>query len=350
MRTTTTTAAVSAATAGAAAAALVLLTRHRRSAPTIRTIRRTPTAVLGEYQAPTHVWARAGDDQPDPDRYTRAAITIWEVGDRYAQPYGGGVILGVSDGGYYRGSSPYGDSVYWWEPMLFPEELQEVPGGDYRRIPAHTFPIPPATIARAWQLADALTRRRTGLGDQGADSDTAAVDETEARAELRTLWQGLTAKVQGDLLADWLGTGKRYDHPVSPFLLGAATRPVDVAEVDVSGEPVEDTGCPADVPVDIDDPDRLWRQLCAAAYTIHVRECGNDGRPEDDLPTSEQQAAADHIAGRLSELVGIPTGTLHARAADAAFAHGQDPGTDDDPDRYAPPDWAHARASGLPGW
>ena len=123
MRTTTTTAAVSAATAGAAAAALVLLTRHRRSAPTIRTIRRTPTAVLGEYQAPTHVWARAGDDQPDPDRYTRAAITIWEVGDRYAQPYGGGVILGVSDGGYYRGSSPSGDSVYWWEPMLFPEEL-----------------------------------------------------------------------------------------------------------------------------------------------------------------------------------------------------------------------------------
>ena len=60
-RITTTTAAVSAATAGAAAAALVLLTRHRRSAPTIHTIRRTPTAVLGEYQAPTHVWARAGD-------------------------------------------------------------------------------------------------------------------------------------------------------------------------------------------------------------------------------------------------------------------------------------------------
>ena len=178
MRTTTTTAAVSAATAGVAAAALVLLTRRRRSAPTIRTIRRTPTAVLGEYQAPTHLWARAGDDQPDPDRCTRAAINV---------------------------------------------------------------------------------------------------------------------------------------------------------------------------PVEVDDPDQLWRQLCVAEYAVHVRECGNDGRPEDDLPTSEQQAAAAHIAGRLSELVGIPTGTLHARAADAAFAHGQDPGTDDDPDRYAP-DWAHARASYWPGW
>ena len=175
------------------------------------------------------------------------------------------MILGVSDGGYDRGSSPYGDSVYWWEPMLFPEELQEVPGGDYRRIPAHTFPIPPATIARAWQLADALTRRRTGLGDQGADSDTAAVDET--------------AKVQGDLLADWLGTGKRCDHPVSPFLLGAATRPVDVAEVDVSGEPVEDTGCVT--------------------------------------PPS-------------------PTGRIPAPTTTRT--------------RYAPPDWAHARASGWPGW
>jgi hypothetical protein len=90
--------------------------------------------------------------------------------------------------------------------------------------------------------------------------------------------------------------------------------------------------------------------LCAVEYTIYVRERGNDGPPESELPTSNQQAEATATAERLSAIVQFPAGTLRARAAGAAFAHGQDPGTDDDPDRYAPPSWPEVRALGWPGW
>jgi hypothetical protein len=121
--------------------------------------------------------------------YTRAAITIWRIGDRYAQPHDGGEIVGVSDAGYFIGSSPSW-GVGGWEPILFPEELQEVPGGNYERMPAHTFPIPAVTIARAGKLADALRHHKAGLADLVADG-------AEAKEELQTLWDGLPAKAQG---------------------------------------------------------------------------------------------------------------------------------------------------------
>ena len=72
-------------------------------------------------QAPAHVRAGARpehrDDQPDPDNYTRAAITTWRVGQRYAQPFDGGEIVGVDDAGYLIGSSPSWD-LAGWQPTL----------------------------------------------------------------------------------------------------------------------------------------------------------------------------------------------------------------------------------------
>jgi hypothetical protein len=47
-------------------------------------------------------------------------------------------------------------------------------------------------------------------------------------------------------------------------------------------------------------------------------------------------------------MVQFPAASLLAHPADAACAHGQDPGTDADPDRFALPDWTEARTSGWP--
>ena len=118
-----------------------------------------------------------------------AAITIWRIGDRYAQPHDGGEIVGVSDAGYFIGSSPSW-GVGGWEPILFPEELQEVPGGNYERMPAHTFPIPAVTIARAGKRPTPCAITKRGLADLVADG-------AEAKEELQTLWDGLPAKAQG---------------------------------------------------------------------------------------------------------------------------------------------------------
>jgi hypothetical protein len=90
---------------------------------------------------------------------------------------------------------------------------------------------------------------------------------------------------------------------------------------------------------------------CARSSTRSTSaSAATTGPPESELPTSNQQAEATATAERLSAIVQFPAGTLRARAAGAAFAHGQDPGTDDDLDRYAPPDWPEVRASGWPGW
>ena len=129
-----------------------------------------------------------------------------------------------------------------------------------------------------------------------------------------------------------------------PFLVWAAT-----SRLDAPDQQEGRTDSPAEIPVDADDPDQLWRRLCAVEYTIYVRERGNDGPPESELPTSNQQAEATATAERLSAIVQFPAGTLRARAAGAAFAHGQDPGTDDDPDRYAPPSWPEGPRIGLAG-
>jgi hypothetical protein len=71
-----------------------------------------------------------------------------------------------------------------------------------------------------------------------------------------------------------------------------------------------------------DDAEQLWRRLCSVAYTIHVRESGNDGRPADDLPTADHQTEAAAITEWPSEMVQIPAVTLLARAGGRLLFHG----------------------------
>jgi hypothetical protein len=97
------------------------------------------------------------------------------------------------------------------------------------------------------------------------------------------------------------------------------------------------------------EQESLWRELCAAEYKIQVRQGGNDGHPSDDLDTLTSEARASALADQLSRDVGISARALRRRAQSAAYDHGQDPGTDYDPDRFAPPDWEAARGEEVVG-
>jgi hypothetical protein len=74
--------------------------------------------------------------------------------------------VGVDDAGYLIGSSPSW-GLAGWQPTLFLEGLKEVPGGNYERIPPHTFAVPAATIVRARELADALSHRKEASSSSG---------------------------------------------------------------------------------------------------------------------------------------------------------------------------------------
>lgn len=288
--------------------------------------------------------SRRADDLPGPDSYTRPAITMWRIGDPYSKPQLGGTIIGVNERGYFLGSS---SSLLGWDycPTVFVQELREVPGHDYERIPARTFPVPAATIARAFDLADAL---RFGYADtEGAEDDKAGSGtEGALRAELRNLYDSIRPEVKADLIADWINTGRRLDHPAHLFCTWAVA-PRRAAEQE-GPPPYRSCDAPGDLVVAPDDVEQLWRRLCSLEYRIRTRESANDGQPADDLPATDQRSAADTVAERLSALVQIPAATLRSRAAEAAYAYGQDPGTDADPDRFAPPDWTGARSLSWP--
>ena len=110
-------------------------------------------------------------------------------------------------------------------------------------------------------------------------------------------------------------------------------------ELDVEDQPwaarAEDVG---------DGIEQQWRSLCETEYRISVRESGNDGHPANDLDTSDLATRAEDLATGLSMVLGISPVDLRLHASDAAYAHGRDPGTDADPDRFALPDWLRPRA------
>lgn len=97
--------------------------------------------------------------------------------------------------------------------------------------------------------------------------------------------------------------------------------------------------------------EQAWRELCAAEYKSYIIGYGNDGDPRNDISPARHDERAADLAERLSQQVSIPPVELRGRASDAAYAHGQDPGTDHDPDRFAPPDWAEWGAQAQDdGW
>jgi hypothetical protein len=87
-------------------------------------------------------------------------------------------------------------------------------------------------------------------------------------------------------------------------------------------------------------PEQLWRNLCATEYRVYLVGYGNDGDPRNDLSPARHHERAADLADRLSRQVSIPSQELRGRASEAAYLHGQDPGTDYDPDRFAPPVWS----------
>jgi hypothetical protein len=92
---------------------------------------------------------------------------------------------------------------------------------------------------------------------------------------------------------------------------------------------------PAQWPVE-----QAWRQGCRAAYTEYIIDYGNDGHPENDRTMKPaQQARFDAAVREVVEWSGASEGMVRGHMRDAAYLHGQDPGHDHDPDRFAPPDW-----------
>lgn len=86
--------------------------------------------------------------------------------------------------------------------------------------------------------------------------------------------------------------------------------------------------------------DAAWREAAEITYRDYVIDYGNDGRPEDDrvLPAEERQRQQAAIA-LIAEQTGISAEFIYGQLLDAAYAYGQAPGTDADPDYLGPPDW-----------
>ncbi len=85
---------------------------------------------------------------------------------------------------------------------------------------------------------------------------------------------------------------------------------------------------------------RAWRAAAAITYREHVMDYGNDGRPEDDRHLSASEVAARAMAvATVAGATGVPEGYVLAQLRAAAVAEGSAPGSDNDPDYLAPPDW-----------
>jgi hypothetical protein len=87
--------------------------------------------------------------------------------------------------------------------------------------------------------------------------------------------------------------------------------------------------------------EQAWREGCRAAYTEYIIDYGNDGHPENDRTMKPaQQARFDTAVREVAQWSGASEDMVRGHMRDAAYLHGQDPGHDHDPDRFAPPTWA----------
>lgn len=91
--------------------------------------------------------------------------------------------------------------------------------------------------------------------------------------------------------------------------------------------------------------DNQWRSLCGAASRSQRGEM-----KERDWLGADEVADIDHRrdtleakAQELAERTGISARLLQRTAREAAQLDGNDPGSDSDPDRFAPPDWDELR-------
>ncbi|MGH3777970.1 MAG: hypothetical protein ACRDRR_19930 [Pseudonocardiaceae bacterium] len=91
----------------------------------------------------------------------------------------------------------------------------------------------------------------------------------------------------------------------------------------------------------------LWREAAEITYHERVIDYGNDGRPEDDRALgAHDQARREVNIATIAEQTGMLPGYIRQQLDDAAYAHGRAPGTDADPDHFAPPDWAELTQRG----
>jgi hypothetical protein len=86
--------------------------------------------------------------------------------------------------------------------------------------------------------------------------------------------------------------------------------------------------------------DAAWRVALALTHAEQVIRGDNDGHYETDraLPDADR-AKLGGCVSLLSEHTGLPAGFLQQKLQEAAYAYGQAPGTDADPDYFAPPNW-----------
>ncbi|MGH3770198.1 MAG: hypothetical protein ACRDRW_02165 [Pseudonocardiaceae bacterium] len=89
------------------------------------------------------------------------------------------------------------------------------------------------------------------------------------------------------------------------------------------------------------DLDTAWREAVTLSHRERVIRGANDGPFGADLSLPrEDQARRDASIATITERTRVPRWYIHNRLDDALYAHGLAPETDDDPDYFAPPDWA----------
>ena len=215
--------------------------------------------------------------------------------------------------------------------------------------------------ADAWGEASnrAATVGEYGSEQAGEDTDAAAGRD---HAEAQRIYQVL---FDSDYYATIVGDGQTEDS-YSDHLWAAAHTHVAMGHTAAglrAQRSADEAAIPAGPPDERAQRERegptsaAWRSAVAITYHEHVLDYGNDGRTEDDRHLSASEVAARAMAiTTIAAATGVPEGYVFAELRAAADTYGSAPGTDNDPDYLAPPDWdtfadqyQTAEADFLPG-
>jgi hypothetical protein len=86
--------------------------------------------------------------------------------------------------------------------------------------------------------------------------------------------------------------------------------------------------------------DSAWYRAVRITYLNQVIQGGNDGPYETDrsLPEAKRQELTEAVSF-IAARTGVSEGYVQYELNEAGYTHGRAPGSDADPDYFAPPDW-----------
>lgn len=286
-----------------------------------------------------------GDDSPE---IARLAADYWLMIGHHVQT-GAAAAVGAARWAAVEGTAD--EDGYYPEPSPAAAARIEAAEGDYATMSAIVDDLTEASRA-AWAAeTDAQDAAKAAEAQDAAEvarvydylfvaDHYAVVEHDEEEASYRaSIYQDAQTLVASGYTAANLaelddearaGTG-------TPGPRGTHTQSLAAGEAD-------DLAAAPGVALDADPvqhcPEIAWREGCQQAYTEHIVAYGNDGRPEDDRSTTpHERARFDTAVAEVAEWAGTSEGMVRAQMREAAYLHGQDTGTDADPDRFAPPEW-----------